>query len=366
MKIPMVDLRAQMQALMPSIEPEIHEVLTTGQFILGPRTQAFEAEVADYLGVQHAVGVASGTDALHLALLAAGVGPGDEVITTPFTFAATVEAILYVGAVPVFADIDPATYNIDPERVAELVGPRTRALLPVHLYGQPVDMDALDAIARDNNLTVIEDCAQSFGARRGGRTTGAWGIAGAFSFFPSKNLGGAGDGGLVTSNDDGVAEELRRLRNHGTLRKYYHDELGYNSRLDELQAVVLRAKLARIDAYNEGRRRVARAYGELLADAPVTLPAEAESGSHVYHQYVIQANNRDEIQQALADAEIASAVYYPVPLHRQPAFAAYGEGVSCPVAEQVAERVLALPIFPELDRDGTEQVAAVVRETARP
>ena len=223
MTIPMVDLTGQMAGLMEEIEPEIREVLTTGQFILGPRTAAFEQEAAEHLGVPHAVGVASGTDALHLALVAAGVGPGDEVITTPFTFAATAEAILYTGARPVFADIDPHTFNLDPERVAEAVTAKTRAILPVHLFGQPVAMEAFDAIAEEHDLAIIEDCAQSFGAARSGRMTGAWGLAGAFSFFPSKNLGGAGDGGLVTTSDQGVADHLRKLRNHGSSRPYQHE-----------------------------------------------------------------------------------------------------------------------------------------------
>ncbi|SCY54759.1 dTDP-4-amino-4,6-dideoxygalactose transaminase [Thiohalorhabdus denitrificans] len=366
MSIPMVDLKGQMATLMEEVEPEIREVLETGQFIMGPRGKAFEEEAAGFLGVQRAVGVASGTDALHLALLAAGVGPGDEVITTPFTFAATAEAILYVGARPVFADVDRESYNLDPEAVAAAVTPRTRALLPVHLFGQPVDMEALGAVAEEHGLTIVEDCAQSFGAARGGRTTGAWGVAGAFSFFPSKNLGGAGDGGLITTNDEAVADRLLRLRNHGSSRPYYHDELGFNSRLDELQAVVLRAKLKRIRAYNEGRRRVAMAYRRHLADAPVTLPAEVEEGAHVYHQFVLQAANRDEIKAALQAADIASAVYYAVPLHRQPAFAEAAGGASCPVAEELAERVLALPMFPELAKEDVERIAAVVAETARP
>ncbi|MFA9461750.1 DegT/DnrJ/EryC1/StrS family aminotransferase [Thiohalorhabdus sp. Cl-TMA] len=361
----MVDLKQQMASLMEEVEPEVREVLETGQFIMGPRGKAFESEAAEFLGVQRAVGVASGTDALHLALRAAGVGPGDEVITSPFTFAATAEAILYTGARPVFADVDPHSYNLDPEAVAAAVSKRTRALLPVHLFGQPVDMEALDAVAAKHGLAVIEDCAQSFGAARQGRTTGAWGLAGAFSFFPSKNLGGAGDGGLITTNEEDVADHLLRLRNHGSSRPYFHDELGFNSRLDELQAVVLRAKLKRIRAYNEGRRRVAMAYRRNLASAAVTLPAEVEEGAHVYHQFVLQAENREEIREALQAAEIASAVYYAVPLHRQPAFADAAGGDACPVADRLAERVLALPMFPELSKEDVERISTVVAETAR-
>ena len=365
MTTPMVDLSAQMDGLMAEIEPEIREVLASGQFILGPRVKAFEAEAAEFLGARRAVGVASGTDALHLALRAAGVGHGDEVITTPFSFAATAEAILYVGATPVFADVDPYTLNLDPERAEAAVTPATRALLPVHLFGQPVPMEAFDAIAERHGLTVVEDCAQSFGAARGGRMTGAWGKAGAFSFFPSKNLGGAGDGGLITTDDDDFADHLLRLRNHGSSRPYYHDELGFNSRLDELQAVVLRAKLRHIRAYNEGRRRVAMAYRRNLAEAAVHLPNEAVEGAHVYHQFVIQASNRDEVREALQAADIASAVYYAVPLHRQPVFTPYVGEAHCPVADRVAQRVLALPIFPELAKEEVERIAAVVEGSAR-
>ncbi len=366
MTVPMVDLTGQMAALMEEIEPEIRQVLTTGQFILGPRVAAFEQEAADFLGAAQAVGVASGTDALHLALRAAGVGPGDEVITSPFTFAATAEAILYTGARPVFADIEPHTLNLDPEQVAGAVTDRTRAVLPVHLFGQPVAMEAFDALAADHGLAVIEDCAQSFGAARGGRMTGAWGLAGAFSFFPSKNLGGAGDGGLVTTSDEAVADHLRRLRNHGSSRPYQHDELGFNSRLDELQAVVLRAKLRHIRAYNEGRRRVAAAYRRALSEAAVHLPAEVQEGAHVYHQFVIQTSNRDEVREALQAADVASAIYYAVPLHRQPAFLPHAGDAHCPVADRVAHRVLALPIFPELTAEQVGRIAAVVEETARP
>lgn len=366
MTLPMVDLTAQMSGLMPELEPELREILASGQFLLGPRLAAFEEEAAAFLGASRAVGVASGTDALQLALQAAGIGSGDEVITTPFTFAATAEAICHLGARPVFADIDPATYNLDPERVEAAVTPATKAILPVHLFGQPVPMADFDVLAERFGLRIVEDCAQSFGAARGGRMTGTWGIAGAFSFFPSKNLGAAGDGGLVTTDDGELAERVRRLRNHGSEGPYGHQELGCNSRLDEIQAAVLRAKLGHVRAYNEGRRRVAMAYRRFLAEAAVGLPFEGEEGGHVYHQFVLQAGNREEIRQALHRAGIASAVYYPVPLHRQPAFARFAEGSHCPVAERVAERVLALPIYPELDKESVERIAGVVTEAARP
>ncbi len=363
----MVDLREQMGSLWKQLAPELQEILLSGQFVRGPQLEAFEEEVATHLGVAHAIGVASGTDALHLALRATEIGTGDEVITTPFTFAGTAEAICHTGAHPRFVDIDPATYNLDPNRVEEAITPRTRAILPVHLFGQPVDMAGLGAIATDYGLEIIEDCAHSFGARRNHWATGAWGRAGAFSFFPTKNLGGAGDGGLITTHDTTLATRLQRMRNHGSNRSsIIHEERGFNSRLDEIQAVILRAKLRHIRAYNEGRRRVAAAYRRYLASTPVTLPEEVIEGSHVYHQFVIQVGNRDEVQAALQAEGIASAAYYTVPLHHQPAFAEFGQGGACPVTERIAQHALALPIYPELDKERVEQVASVVAQTARP
>ncbi|HER34285.1 MAG TPA: DegT/DnrJ/EryC1/StrS family aminotransferase [Halothiobacillaceae bacterium] len=361
MTIPMVDLSAQYQALKAEIDAGLQATLDTTQFILGPNVRAFEAEAAAYLGVKHAIGVANGTDALHLALLAAGIGEGDEVITSPFTFIATAEAIRYVGARPVFVDIDPKTFNIDPALIEAAITPKTRAIMPVHLFGQPADMAAIRAIAIRHKLRLIEDCAQSFGADVAGRMTGGMGDAGAFSFFPSKNLGCFGDGGMVTTNSDTVAEQLHMLRNHGSKVRYYHDIIGFNSRLDEMQAVILRAKLKHIDTYNRERRRVAHGYNAGLAGLPLTTPHEDGIGTHVFHQYTLLTDRREAIQQALQAEGIASAIYYPIPLHQQNVFKADYASQSLPVAEEVAARCLSLPIYPELPESSVEQICDVIR-----
>ena len=359
--IPMLDLRAQYEALRPTLEPAICETLAATQYVLGPNVSAFEEEVAAYLGAPYAVSCASGTDALHLALDAAGIGPGDEVITTPFTFIATAEAIRYVGATPVFVDIDADTWNIAPAAVADAITPRTRAVIPVHLFGLPADMDRLNTIACDHDLLVIEDCAQSFGAATTAGMTGTRGIAGCFSFFPSKNLGCFGDGGLVTTADAAMAERLRAQRNHGQTRRYHHETIGYNSRLDEIQAVVLRHKLPHIDDWNGARRRVADRYDAGLADLPLTRPTRAATGTHVFHQYTVLAEQRDAIAAALSTAQIGNAIYYPVPLHRQPAFRDGAIAHELPQAEHVAERCLSLPMFPELDDERIATICDVVR-----
>jgi dTDP-4-amino-4,6-dideoxygalactose transaminase len=360
----MVDLKTQYHNLRKEITDGLLDALEKTQFILGPNVSAFEQEAAACLGVKHAVAVASGTDALHLALLAAGIGAGDEVITTPFTFIATAEAIRYVGAKPVFVDIDPRTFNIDPAKIEAAVTPRTRAVLPVHLFGQPADMEAIGAICRKRNLLVVEDCAQSFGADAGGRMTGAIGLLGAFSFFPSKNLGCYGDGGMVTTDSAELAEKVRVLRNHGSKVRYHHSHIGFNSRLDELQAVILRVKLPRIGSFNEGRRRVARLYRERFAGSKVTPPFEDGKGTHVYHQYTVLTDRRDEIMKALAARDIASAVYYPIPLHRQEVFAADYRGLSLPVSEETAARCMSLPVFPEMTDAQVREVADAVLEAA--
>ncbi len=359
--IPMVNLKGQYQEIKDEIDQGMLAALEATQFILGPNVRAFEEEAASYLGVKQAVGCASGTDALHLGLIAAGVGEGDEVITTPFTFIATAEAILYVGAKPVFVDIDPKTFNIDPEQVAAAITEKTRAIIPVHLFGQPADMGALTALAKKHNLKIVEDCAQSFGADIDGKQTGSIGDVGAFSFFPSKNLGCFGDGGLITTNDEKIAEHLRVLRNHGSWKQYHHSELGFNSRLDELQAVVLRAKLKRIDQYNDGRRRVGHRYSKALAEMGITPPHEDGIGKHVYHQYALLTDNRDAIMAALREKEIGCAVYYPIPLHQQEVFAESCKGQTLPVTEEVASRVMSLPIFPELPDEQVDEILDVIR-----
>jgi dTDP-4-amino-4,6-dideoxygalactose transaminase len=361
----MVDLVAQYRDLQSKLEPAFLNALTAAQFILGPNVQAFEKEAADYLGVAHAITCANGTDALHLALLAAGIGPGDEVITTPFTFIATAEAIAYVGAKAVFVDIDPCTFNIDVAQAQRAITAKTKALLPVHLFGQPANMAPLMALAKEHQLQLVEDCAQSFGAHIGGVQSGAMGDVAAFSFFPSKNLGCFGDGGMITTQSDAMAETLRMLRNHGSKVRYYHDIVGYNSRLDELQAVVLRAKLPLIDHYNQERRRVAHRYNAGLCLLNLQTPCEDGVGLHVFHQYTLLTDHREAIQQALTAHKIASAVYYPVPLHQQKVFATISAGASFPVTESVAKRCLSLPIYPELSNEAIDEVCGVIRQALK-
>lgn len=361
--IPMVDLKTQYHRLKEEIDEALSEVLDSTAFILGPKVRAFETEVAEYLGVRHAIGCASGTDALHLALLASGVQCGDEVITSAFTFIATAEAIRYVGAVPVFVDIDPKTYNLDPDQVAAAIGPKTRAIMPIHLFGQPADLFRLKGLAETHGLLLIEDCAQSFGARVGGRQTGSIGLCAGFSFFPSKNLGAYGDGGLVTTSSDEVAARIKRLRNHGSEVRYYHDEIGYNSRLDEFQAAILGVKLKHIDDFNQARRRVAHRYTQGLKDLPVITPHEDGLGVHVYHQYTLLSDERERLMAALAKAEIASAIYYPVPLHQQKVFRDQHSQRSLPVTESVSTRCFSLPIYPELEAPAIDRIIQVIRAT---
>lgn len=361
--IPMVNLKAQYAEIKDEIEQGLAETIANSHFILGPNVQAFEQETANYLGVKHAIGVASGTDALHLALIALGIGQGDEVITTAFTFIATAEAICYVGAKPVFVDINPKTFNICPEQIAKAITPKTKAIMPVHLFGQPADMSAIKTLCEKHHLKLIEDCCQSFGASINGKQTGAIGDAGAYSFFPSKNLGAFGDGGLVVTQSDETAAIIKQLRNHGSKVRYYHDIIGYNSRLDEMQAVILRAKLKRIDAYNQARRRVAHYYSQLLAGiTDLITPFEDSLGEHVYHQYTLLSSRRDEVLKALQAQEIGCAVYYPVPLHKQNVFKSDYAQVSLPVTESVSEQCFSLPICPFLSNSDIEKITSVITE----
>lgn len=364
--IPMVDLKVQYTRFKQEIDAGLQEVLNQCAFILGPNVRAFEQEAAAYLGAEHAIGVASGTDALLLSLLAAGVKAGDEVITTPFTFIATAEAIRYIGAKPVFIDIDPRTYNLDPALIEAAITPKTTAIMPVHLFGQPADLHSIKAICERHGLKLVEDCAQSFGARIGGRQTGTHGICAGYSFFPSKNLGCFGDGGLVVTSSAEVADRVRKLRNHGSEVRYYHDIIGYNSRLDEMQAVILRIKLRHIDAFNANRQRVARLYSELMADLPIITPHEDGIGEHVYHQYTVLSDARDAIMEKLKSEGIASAIYYPIPLHQQNVFAEDYAGVSLPVTESVASRCFSLPIYPELENETIQRIVSVIRSVLKP
>lgn len=359
--IPMVDLKTQYHMLKAEIDKAVLDALESTQFILGPNVTAFEQEAAAYLGTPHAVACASGTDALHLAVVAAGIGPGDEVITSPFTFIATAEAICYAGATPVFVDIDPGTFNIDPAQIEAAITPRTKAVIPVHLFGQPANMAAIKAICDKHGLLLIEDCAQSFGAAVDGSMTGTLGKMGCFSFFPSKNLGCFGDGGLITCATPELAAQVKILRNHGSAVRYHHNVIGYNSRLDDIQAAILRIKLKRIDGFNSGRRRVAHLYSSLLKEV-ATVPCEDGKGVHVYHQYTILTDQRDRIMAKLSEKQIASAVYYPIPLHKQEVFSTACATLSLPVAEGVANRCMSLPIYPEMTDEQVRLVAETVKE----
>lgn len=361
--IPVCDVRPQYAQLKDNIDSVMREVAAAGNFILGPNVKAFEQEMAAYCGCSHAVGVANGTDALHLALRALSIGPGDEVITTPFTFVATTEAILMVGATPVFVDIDLQTFNIDHLLIEEAITPRTKAILPVHLYGRPCAMDEIMAIARRHGLKVVEDCAQALGATYRGRKIGTFGDVGCLSFFPSKNLGCMGDGGMVITNDAAIFERVEMLRRHGGRVKYHHEELGMNSRLDELQAAILRVKLPHLDRWNAARRRTATAYGRSLdglARIQLPLPPDPDI-RHVFHQYTIAIDDRDATCDALRAAGIGTAVYYPTPLHLQPVHAHLNYGRSdLPNAEAAAARALSLPMYPGMPEEAIHRVAGVI------
>jgi dTDP-4-amino-4,6-dideoxygalactose transaminase len=369
MEIPLCDLTSQYAALKGEIDAAMQAVAGRGSYILGPNVAALEREVAEYCQCEFAVGVNSGTDALYLALLASGIGQGDEVITTQFTFIATTEAIQMVGATPVFVDIDPREFNIDVELIEEAITTRTKALLPVHLYGRPCNMDAIVEIAQERDLLIIEDCAQAIGATYRGRKVGSFGRAGCFSFFPSKNLGCMGDGGMITTNDRSIYERVELLRRHGGKIKYHHTECGVNSRLDELQAAILRVKLTYLDAWNTARRDAATRYEELLGDIHgVTTPnrrphAREECLASVCHQYTILAEDRELLRASLTAAGIGSAIYYPIPLHLQVVHRSLGhrEG-AFPQAERVAGQCLSLPMFPELTSEQQIRIADCLRQ----
>ena len=359
--VPMVDLKRQYQGIKKEIFQVITEIFSNGQYILGPRVSEFEKKIADYYGVSEAVGVASGTDAIHLSINALGIGEGDEVITTPFTFFATVEAILYTGAKPVFVDVEQDTFNMDVGQIEAKITGKTRAILPVHIFGQMADMEEISKIAKRHGLKVIEDCAQSFGANLNGKKAGSFGNTGCFSFYPSKNLGGYGDGGIIILNDTKIADKVRKLRNHGSQSSYIHESVGFNSRLDEIQAGILLVKLKYIDEYNIARRQKAALYTELLSDK-VKCPVEKKGAYHVFHQYTIRSNKRHEIQKRLRDKRVSSVVYYPVPLHLQEAlrFLGYREG-DFPVTEKSAKEVLSLPIYPELEESVIQKITEIIK-----
>lgn len=360
-RIPIIDLQDEIRQNRAAFQAAFDRLMDTGQFILGPEVEDFEKEFAAYLGVPHAIACNSGTDALIIGLRALGVVPGDEVITSPFTFFATAEAISLVGATPVFVDIEPASFNIDVSQIEAKITPRTRAIVPVHLFGHSADMQPLLAVAQKHGLKVLEDVAQATGATYHGTKVGSLGGLGAFSFFPTKNLGAFGDGGMMVTADAEVARECRMLRVHGSERRYHNEKIGYNSRLDALQAAFLRVKLANLDHANELRRQVARRYNEVLGGIEgVLTPTEASYTQHVYHQYTLRVQNgrRDELQKKLADAGIVSMLYYPIPLHRLPMYAG---GSVLPEAEKAAAEVISLPIWPTISAQAQLEVAQAIR-----
>lgn len=359
----MVDLKRQYLKIKTEIDNAIQEVLDSTQFILGKKVQVFEKNASEYLGVKYAVGVANGTDALQIAMMALGIGKDDEVITTPFTFVATTETIVMLGAKPVYVDIDPLTYNINPEKIKEKITPKTKAILPVHLYGNPAEMDEILKIAKEHNLYVIEDSAQAFGSEYKGRKVCTFGDVACISFFPSKNLGCYGDGGMVVTNNDEIHEKVRMIASHGSKVRYVHETLGMNSRLDALQAAILNVKIKYIDEWNEKRAQFAKLYSEKLSSVPqVKTPTQKDYAKHIYHQYTIRVEKRDELQKYLASKNIPTAIHYPIPLHLQPAFKGFaGEG-SLPEAEKAAKEVLSLPMHPDLLDEEIEYITNSIKE----
>ena len=363
--IPFVDLKAQYQAIKHEVRAAVDRVLESQHFVLGPEVRAFETEFAAYCQSEHAIGVNTGTSALHLALLAAGIGMDDEVITVPFTFVASVAAIVYTGARPVLVDIDPLTYTMDPARIEAAITPRTRAILPVHLYGQPADMDPILAIAKRHDLLVVEDACQAHGAEYNGRRAGSLGDLAAFSFYPGKNLGAYGEGGAVTTSNPEFARAIRMLRDWGADRKYHHELKGFNFRLEELQAAVLRVKLRYLEDWTEARRAHARRYTRALADSGVVAPVERHDTRHVYHVYGVRSHHRAALQHALGERGIQTGIHYPVPVHLLPAHADLGyKAGDFPHSERAAQQELSLPMFAELGEEQIEQVVRGIRAAA--
>jgi dTDP-4-amino-4,6-dideoxygalactose transaminase len=360
-----LDLKAQYRNIKPEIDEAIARVLESSQFVLGAEVAAFEQEFAAYCGTRDCVALNSGTSALHLALLAAGVGLGDEVITVPFTFVASVAAIIYVGARPILIDIDPRLLTMDATAIESAITPRTKAIMPVHLYGHPCDMDPIMSVARRHGLVVIEDAAQAHGAKYKGHPVGTIGDIGCFSFYPTKNLGAYGEGGAVTTNNAEYAQKIRSLRDWGQDRKYYHAMRGYNYRMEGFQGAILRVKLRHLDKWTEARLAIAKKYDELLADCGLELPVEMPWARHVYHVYTLRTEGRDELQKTLLTEGIQTAVHYAIPVHLQPAYSdlGYGKG-SLPQSETAAQRVLSLPIYPELPEPAIAQVVNAVKRAS--
>jgi dTDP-4-amino-4,6-dideoxygalactose transaminase len=369
MKIPMVDLKKQYDSIKQEIDDSVKEVLESTQFILGKKVGEFENNCAKYLGVKHAIACASGTDALQVALMAIDIKPGDEVITTPFTFVATAETIAILGAIPVYVDIDERTYNLDPSKIEAAITNKTKAIIPVHLYGQSADMDPILEITKKYNLFVIEDAAQAFGTEylpvgrqgKGIKVCGIGNIA-TTSYFPSKNLGAYGDAGMMFTNDNSLADKLRMISLHGSKERYIHEVLGINSRMDTLQAAILNVKIKYIEEWNKARAKNADLYREKLEDANVILPYVADYSTHIYHQFTIRVKDRTGLQKHLSGKEIPSAVHYPIPLHKQPAFKNEMRKFELPIAEKLADEVISLPMFPELSEEQIDYISKAIVE----
>jgi dTDP-4-amino-4,6-dideoxygalactose transaminase len=362
--VPFVDFKAHVRGVRGEIDAAVARVLDSGWFILGPEGEAFERELADYLGATEAVGVANGTEAIQLALEALGIGAGDEVVSSPLTAAFTALAVMRCGARPVFADLDPATLNVDPRAVEAALTPRTKAILPVHLYGHPADLDPLRAIAAPRGITVVEDACQAIGATYKGRRVGALTGIGALSFYPTKNLGALGDGGAVVAQDPAVAARLRRLRNGGQSDRYRHEVVGVNSRLDEMQAAILRVGLRHLDAWTERRRALAARYADGLAGGGIALPQEQPWAGSAHHLYVVRHRRRDELAAGLGARGVGTLIHYPIPLHLQPAFEGLGQAGAFPVAEKAADEILSLPLYPEMSDAQADAVIEAVRAVA--
>ncbi|MEE8638430.1 MAG: DegT/DnrJ/EryC1/StrS family aminotransferase [Candidatus Margulisiibacteriota bacterium] len=364
MAVPFFNITRQNQRVKKELDAAIAEVVKSGRYILGDNVSSLEREIADYCGVKYAVGVASGTDALHLALKACGVKPGDEVITSPFSFVATAEAIAYCGATPVFVDLEPKTFNLDASKIEESITKKTKAILPVHLYGQACKMDKIMEAAKKNKLAVIEDCAQAIGAEFDGKKVGSFGDTGCFSFFPTKNLGCFGDGGMVTTNDEKAYEELLALRNHGSRKSYHYDMIGHNSRLDALQAAILHVKLPLLENFSRARRKNSKLYRKIIKEIDqISLPFELPKGKHVFNQYTIRVKERDKLFEFLKAKGIGVMVYYPLSLHLQKAFAFLGHKPGdFPESESAQNEVLSLPVFPELQESEIEAVCVALKE----
>lgn len=361
MTVPFVDLRAQYLSIKEEIDEAVARVIDDTSFILGREVEAFEAAFADYVGTRFCVGVNSGTAAVQVALTSCGIGAGDEVIVPANTFFATAEAVSTAGATPVLVDADPVSYNIDVEKIESAITTRTRAIIPVHLYGQAADLDPIREIATRHNLAVVEDAAQAHGSMYNGRRVGTFGRAACFSFYPGKNLGAYGEGGAIVTDDPEVARHARLLRDHGSASKYHHEIIGYNFRLEGIQGAVLNVKLRHLDKWNELRREHAARYNELLADSGLTLPREMPFAHHVFHLYVVQSDARDDLQKALSEEGVQTGIHYPIPIHLQPAYAPLKhKSGDFPESERQAERVLSLPMFPELTPEQIEKVAQVI------